>query len=80
MSKTGIVKQLFSDKNYGFITVSGDKASYMFHKDDFLGHWGDLAMDFQNRIEALPVVFEEDSTPRGPRARNVKRTDFPNIG
>lgn len=69
---------MFSNKNHGFIGTEGEKTSYFFHKNDFLGHWGDLVQDYHDRNSAIKVSFEPDKTPRGPRARNVRRLDFPN--
>lgn len=75
---TGIIREMFAQKMFGFIEVSGERKGFFFHRDDFVGHWGDLVADYQNRIGPISVEFEQDATPKGPRARNVKRMDFPN--
>lgn len=76
--KTGMIRQLFERKNHGFISCKGDKNSYFFHRDDFVGHWTDLLSDFESRTEPILVTFEEGTTEKGPRARNVRRVGFPN--
>lgn len=66
-------------KNFGFIKGINNK-EYFFHKDLFNGHWFDLYKDFQDGV-IIKFEFDEDKDRgKGPRATNVKRTDWPNQG
>lgn len=73
----GLVRTVKNQKGYGFI-VDGDGIDHFFHRSEFKGHWNDLCDDFDNNVK-IAVMFEAD-TPgeRGPRAKNVRRTDHPN--
>lgn len=71
----GNIVKIQEQKLYGFIRVGRDE--YFFHRDDFVGHWDDLIADYNNET-ALEVEFVADTTPKGLRARNVRRTDWPN--
>jgi cold shock CspA family protein len=75
---TGKIKSLQAQKGYGFIDVPGTKDEYFFHRDDFNGHWQDLVTDY-TLGDRPPVEFEGKSTPKGKRASNVKRIDWPNL-
>lgn len=72
---TGRIKSLRQAKLFGFIEVGKDE--YFFHRDDFQGHWNDLCDDYDSNNQ-IKVNFEPDRTPKGLRARNVSRTDWPN--
>lgn len=74
----GTVKSLNSQKKFGFIFCNGHE--YFFHREDFNGHWDDLVHDFDAwpRQKKIEVEFEEVFNPKGPRAANVKRLDYPN--
>jgi cold shock CspA family protein len=72
----GIVKTITS-KNYGFIRVPNGN-EYFFHKADFNGFWDDLVHDYERRDTSVKVRFEVVDSPKGPRAGNVTRMDFPN--
>ncbi len=74
----GIVKNVIGAKQFGFIR-NEQGVEYFFHKDDFNGHWDDLVDDVTNQ-DKIPVTFEAKDTPKGPRAANVERLDFPNTG
>ncbi len=67
-------------KGYGFIKYTDGK-EYFFHRSEFDGHWNDLVDDFESHKE-IQVEFDVDTdserTKKGPRARNVKRLDWPN--
>lgn len=69
-----------NEKGFGFI--QGDNGTeYFFHRSGFNGHWDDLREDFNRKIrqEEFRVEFEfEGDNPKGPRACNVRRTDYPN--
>jgi cold shock CspA family protein len=73
----GVIKNV-QDRGFGFIRSEG-AVEYFFHRDDFLGHWDDLRNDIASK-KVIRVEFEEMSSKRGPRAANVKRTDWPNEG
>lgn len=73
---TGIVKRIVKDKGYGFIAVTGG-TEYFFHRSNFSGHYDDLVDDVNMHLQ-VPVEFEVVNSPRGPRAQNVSRTDYPN--
>jgi len=66
----GTVRSVLGVKNYGFIRTDRHK-DYFFHREDFLGHWDDLVEDFE-ADKVIKVQFDIGSTPKGPRARNVK--------
>jgi len=73
----GKVKKVVPQKGYGFIRSDSDGREYFFHQSDFVGHWNDLEID---SVEMeVPVSFEiNPNSPKGPRAQNVHRLDFPN--
>jgi cold shock CspA family protein len=71
----GTIKTLIPNKGYGFIRSGQDE--YFFHRQDFNGHWDDLAADI-NAKERVEVEFEIVDSKKGPRASNVRRLDFPN--
>lgn len=77
----GIIRSIDGIKQYGFIKVDGTtehRDEYFFHREDFLGFFEDLVFDFNKREGSIQVEFTADKTPKGLRARNVKRLDFPN--
>lgn len=72
----GTISRILNDRKFGFIKNHlGEE--YFFHKDDFLGFWTDLEIDIGNRYE-VKVTFISSKTPKGLRAREVKREDWPN--
>jgi cold shock CspA family protein len=71
---TGVVKKVIGQKQFGFIIADGTE--YFFHRDDFNGHWEDLISD--SETETIEVQFVPSTTAKGPRASDVRRTDFPN--
>lgn len=71
----GRIIKLLSDKGFGFIQHKGTE--YFFHKESFDGHWSDLVEDFK-RVGYVNVIFTEVPSQKGPRAGEVKRTDYPN--
>ena len=73
---TGHVKNLVVKRAFGFIRGEDGK-EHFFHKDDFIGHWDDLVTDVEAK-EKVNVEFEVVSSPKGPRASKVRRTDHPN--
>ena len=72
---TGNVKNLVEKKGFGFIRAEGKE--YFFHKDDFKGHWDDLVDDHKDG-QTITMEFEVVQSAKGPRASNVRRTDYPN--
>lgn len=72
----GILRDLIHNRQFGFITADKD---YFFHRDDFNGHWNDLYRDYQEGKE-IKLEFDVDNerNQRGPRAKNVRRMDWPN--
>lgn len=71
----GVVRMVNNEKRFGFIK-SGD-ADYFFHATEFNGHWDDLEVDFRMG-KRIQVEFLEDKGPKGLRANQVSRTDWPN--
>lgn len=72
---TGTVRTLYENKGFGFIKAqNGD---HFFHQTDFNGHWDDLVSDY-NAGRMVEVDFKSETNPKGLRARNVSRTDWPN--
>lgn len=74
---TGTVKHLIASKGFGFIR-DAKGVEYFFHREDFQGHWDDLVVDIDNNQMTVEVEFEPRETPKGARAANVMRLDFPN--
>lgn len=73
----GTVVKVLPDKNFGFIKSNGTE--FFFHRSDYNGHWEDLVTDFQTKNpKTIRVSFDEVHNPKGPRASNVRREDFPN--
>ena len=73
----GIIKSMIDGKNFGFIR-DAKGIEYFFHQEDFDGHWSDLVFDYHNGAGDIEVEFEPRDTPKGKRADNVSRLDFPN--
>lgn len=65
----GRLVRIYKDLRYGFVKNQG--TDYFFHKDDYLGDWNALVLDFE-RNPPVHLDFEPDSTPKGLRARNVR--------
>lgn len=73
----GTVKNILPDRNFGFIKAS-NSAEYFFHREDYNGHWDDLKSDVRTLENSIEVTFDVVDSPKGPRAANVRRTDWPN--
>jgi len=71
----GTIKNIISRRSFGFIRAANG-GDYFFHRQDFNGHWEDLEADALQEI--VEVTFDVVESPKGPRAGNVRRTDFPN--
>lgn len=63
---TGTVKKVVSERGFGFITgENGDE--YFFHRTAVDG-----SLDFDRLGADQKVEFDVESSPRGPRAVNVR--------
>lgn len=70
----GVIERVFPQKMYGFI-IGDNGQTYFFHRDDYDGHWPSLVDNYEarnNHDPKIPVTFNTRSTPKGPRAANVK--------
>lgn len=76
----GRIIRLPPNKMFGFITTTSGKGDYFFHREDFIGHWTDLVNDFNSSpSDKIEVEFDVvKNSPKGLRATNVKRLDYPN--
>lgn len=72
----GHVVNLPTNKGYGFIK-NKQGTEYFFHRDDFRGFWNDMIKDFVMG-NPIPVVFDIIESPKGHRAHDVVRMDWPN--
>ncbi len=63
---TGTIKKLVSDRGFGFITAEDGK-DYFFHRDGL-----SQSLDFDRLVGGERVTFDLQSSPRGPRANNVR--------
>jgi CspA family cold shock protein len=60
----GTIKRLVRDRGFGFIKDDGGQ-EWFFHRSGVQGGFEQLA-------EGQRVAFEEESSPKGPRATNVR--------
>jgi len=60
------MKKIISDRGFGFITGEDGK-DYFFHRDGL-----DRSLEFDRLVGGEKVNFEIESSPRGPRAVNVR--------
>ncbi len=63
---TGTVKKVVADRGFGFIT-GDDGKDYFFHRDSLEG-----TIQFERLVGGEKVEFDAQSSPRGPRAVNVR--------
>ena len=63
---TGTIKKIVADRGFGFITAD-DAKDYFFHRDSL-----DRSMDFDRLDGGEKVQFEIESSPKGPRATQVR--------
>jgi CspA family cold shock protein len=61
---TGSIKRIARDKGFGFIRDAGGQ-EYFFHRSSVQGSFDDLR-------EGERVSFDEEQSPKGPRANNVR--------
>ncbi|MBP1705345.1 MAG: cspL [Chloroflexi bacterium] len=62
----GTIKKIVADRGFGFITGEDGK-DHFFHRDAL-----DPSVDFERLVGGEKVEFEPQSSPRGPRAVNVR--------
>jgi cold shock protein len=60
----GTIKRVVKDKGFGFIRDERGN-DYFFHRSSVAG-------DFTRLNEGQQVAFEEEPSPKGPRAGNVR--------
>lgn len=75
---TGELVRMVSNKGFAFIKGKENGIDYFFHHDDFNGHWKDLVQDFEYADGVIQLEFTPNESPKGPRASDVKRLDYPN--
>jgi CspA family cold shock protein len=63
---TGTVKKVVADRGFGFI-VAEDAKEYFFHRDGL-----DSTIDFDRLVGGERVAFEIETSPKGPRATQVR--------
>jgi cold shock CspA family protein len=69
MNVAGTIRRLVLAKNFGFIEVPGE-GDYFFHKEDCTPQ-----SLYTELIEGDKVTFLPDQTAKGPRARNVEKSE-----
>jgi CspA family cold shock protein len=63
---TGTIKKVVADRGFGFI-VGEDAKEYFFHRGGL-----DATIDFDRLAGGERVAFDIESSPKGPRATNVR--------
>jgi CspA family cold shock protein len=63
---TGTVKKVIADRGFGFI-VAEDAKEYFFHRGGL-----DSSIDFDRLVGGERVAFEIETSPKGPRAIQVR--------
>ncbi len=63
---TGTIKKVIADRGFGFITAE-DAKEYFFHRDGL-----DASIDFDRLVGGERVLFEIETSPKGPRASQVR--------
>ncbi len=63
----GTIKNLVSDKEFGFISVEGEEKDLFFHKNEV------KEVAFEDLSVGDKVSFEKADSPKGPNATNVTR-------
>jgi CspA family cold shock protein len=61
---SGTIKRIARDKGFGFIR-DGSGQDWFFHRSSVQGRFDDLN-------EGQAVSFDEEQSPKGPRAGNVR--------
>ncbi len=63
---TGTIKKVVADRGFGFITAE-DAKEYFFHRGAL-----DQSIDFDRLVGGERVTFEIETSPKGPRASQVR--------
>jgi CspA family cold shock protein len=63
---TGTIKRVIADRGFGFISAEDEK-EYFFHRGAL-----DASMEFERLVGGEKVEFDIESSPKGPRAANVR--------
>lgn len=63
---TGTIKKVVADRGFGFVTAEDGK-DYFFHRGGL-----DSSLDFDRLVGGERVEFEVESSPKGPRAAQVR--------
>lgn len=63
----GTIKRVVKDKGFGFIRDEGG--------NDFFFHRSSVEGDFTRLNEGQQVAFDEEPSPKGPRAAHVRVSD-----
>jgi CspA family cold shock protein len=63
---TGTIKKVVADRGFGFI-VAEDAKEYFFHRGGL-----DSSIDFDRLVGGERVAFEIETSPKGPRATQVR--------
>jgi CspA family cold shock protein len=66
---TGTVKKVIADRGFGFITGEDGK-DYFFHRFGL-----QASLDFDRLVGGERVEFDIESSPKGPRAGNVRAAE-----
>jgi CspA family cold shock protein len=66
---TGTIKKVVSDRGFGFITAEDGK-EYFFHRNSL-----QASLDFDRLTGGERVEFDVESSPKGPRAGNVRTAE-----
>jgi CspA family cold shock protein len=61
---TGTIKRVHQDKGFGFIRDASGR-EFFFHRSSVQG-------DFEDLREGQRVSFDEEPSPKGPRAGNIR--------
>ena len=62
----GTIKKVVSDRGFGFIAAQDGK-EYFFHRSGM-----DTSLNFDMLTGGERVIFEVESSPKGPRANRVR--------
>lgn len=65
-TRLGRIKNLVSDKGFGFINEEEGKTEFFFHKSGLEG------VSFADLVEGQAVSFEVGESPKGPRAEHIR--------
>ena len=63
---TGTIKKVIADRGFGFIAAE-DAKEYFFHRGGL-----DSSIDFDRLVGGERVQFEIETSPKGPRATQVR--------